>query len=105
VRVALGKFAAMGVGLDLGSDLGAITRSALTEFSARLQSGPVPISIPRFLKELAPGDPETVVEVTVDDEVWSVFEAEASRQGTTVSQLANHSVLLYMAEADRRSAA
>jgi hypothetical protein len=37
----------------------------------------------------------------VDGETWEALEREAARQGATASELAAHSVLVYLAEIDR----
>jgi hypothetical protein len=104
VRIALGKFACLGVGTGLGSDPHLAAKAALADFASRLQSGSTPIGLPRFLRASAPEEPQVTFDLSVDDELWAILELEAVRQGATVSQLANHSVLLYLAEADRRAA-
>jgi hypothetical protein len=52
---------------------------------------------PRFLPEREAGGEERL-ELSVDDELWSEFEAEADRQGVSVRQLAEHAALYFAAE-------
>lgn len=101
MKIALGKFASSGARLGLRSDLPAVARAALADFAARLKSGPAPLGLPHFLRASAPEEPHVTFDLSLDDELWAVLKKEAARQGATVSQLASHSVLLYLAEADR----
>ena len=41
------------------------------------------------------------MDLPLDERTWQLLQREARRQGTTVSQLAAHSVLVYLAELDR----
>jgi hypothetical protein len=43
---------------------------------------------------------EAKLELSVDDELWGEFEAEADRQGVSVPQLAEHAALYFAAELD-----
>jgi hypothetical protein len=51
---------------------------------------------PAFLPERDIG--ELPLELDVDDDLWREFEAEAVRQGASVSQLASHAALYRAAE-------
>lgn len=59
------------------------------------------MSIPPFALEPSPGAPASAFDLPVDERTWAVLEREAARQGTTMSRLAVHSVLVYLAELDR----
>lgn len=100
VKVALGKFAYNGIEASLDSDIPAGVQAALSDFTGRIESGRPPIGPPR-LSEAAGSEPVLDLDLPVDEHTWSVLEREASRQGATVSQLATHSVLVYLAELDR----
>jgi hypothetical protein len=91
----------MGVEAHLGSDLSVGVRAALTEYTRRLHSGAPPLPIPRLAREASPAEPARVIDLPVNAEIWEALEREAARQDTTVSELAAHSVLLYLAEVDR----
>ena len=45
---------------------------------------------------------EIELELEVDEELWDEFEREAERQGVTVSKLAGHAALYYVADVDAR---
>jgi hypothetical protein len=100
VKVPLGKFACNGIEAFLDSDIPAGVRAALSDFTQRIESGRPPVGLPRF-SEAAGAEPAVDLDLSVDDRTWRVLEREAARQGTTVSQLAAHSVLVYLAEFDR----
>jgi hypothetical protein len=101
VKVPLDKFACNGIEAFLDSDIPAGVRAALSDFTQRIESGRPPVGLPRF-SDAAGAEPALVdLDLPVDDRTWRVLEREAARQGTTVSQLAAHSVLVYLAEFDR----
>lgn len=52
---------------------------------------------PRFLCEQEVGGRKRL-ELSVDDDLWIEFEAEAERQGVSVGQLAEHAALYFAAE-------
>lgn len=101
MRIALGKFACRGVETQLGSDIAAAVRVALADYTRRVRSGAGPIGIPKLFRDSAQSDPALTLDLPVDADTQTTFEREAARQGTTVSQLATHSVLVYLAELDR----
>lgn len=90
----------MGVEAHLGSDLAIGVREALASYTRRLDSESPPPEMPRFAAG-APGQPEKTLDLPIDEETWEALEREAARQGTTASELAAHSVLVYLAEIDR----
>jgi hypothetical protein len=100
VKVALGKFACNGIEAFLDSDIPAGVQAALSDFTRRIESGMPLAGIPR-LSGGAEGESALAVDLPVDERTWRILEREAARQGTTVSRLAAHSVLVYLAEIDR----
>jgi hypothetical protein len=101
MRVALGKFACSGIETHLGADIPAGVRTALFHYANKLKAGRSPVAPPRFLSDGAAGqEPMAAFEVAIDAETEAMLEQEALRQGRTVSQLAVHSVLVYLAELD-----
>lgn len=91
----------MGVEAHWGSDLAIGVREALAEYTRRLGSESPPLAMPRFAASALQSQPEKALDLPVDEETWVVLEREAARQGTTASELAAHSVLVYLAEIDR----
>jgi hypothetical protein len=100
VRIALGTFAWSGVEAYLGSDLRAGAQAALSDYVRRVDAGSPPIGFPAFGLSTAT-DSAVSFDLPVDAHTLAVLEREATRQGATVSQIAAHSVLLYLAELDR----
>jgi hypothetical protein len=101
VKIALGTFACNGIETYLEADVAAGVRAALADFTQRLESGGLPSTMPRAPLDAIPGEPATAVDLPLDERTWHLLWREASRQGTTVDQLASHSVLAYLAELDR----
>ena len=91
----------MGVEAHLGSDLALGVREALANYTRQLDSGSPPPAIPRFASGALQVPPEKTLDLLVDEETWEALEREAVRQGATASELATHSVLVYLAEIDR----
>lgn len=100
MKISLGTFACMGVEDLLGSDLVLAVREALANYTRQLGSDSPPPEIPRFAAD-GLAEPEKFLDLPVDEETWEALELEAVRQGTTPSELAAHSVLVYLAEIDR----
>jgi hypothetical protein len=106
MRVALGTFARSGIETQLGGDVAAAVQAAVSHYAGKLKSGRPPLGPPSFLREGAPPlEPEVAVDLAVDPETEALLEKEALRQGTSVSRLAAHSVLVYLAELDFLSVA
>lgn len=103
MKVPLGTFACNGIEAHLDADLVAGVRAALTDFTQALESGRAPIDLPRTSLESVSAEPVKAVDLPLDESAWQLLRREARRQGTTVSQLAAHSVLVYLAELDRLS--
>jgi hypothetical protein len=101
VKVPLGTFACNGIETHLDADIVAGVRAALSDFTQRLESGRAPVDFPKAPLEPLYADPATAVDLSLDERTWQLLQREARRQGTTVSQLAAHSVLVYLAELDR----
>jgi hypothetical protein len=101
VKVALGTFACNGIETYLDADIAAAVRAALSDFTQRLESGRVPVELPRGPLEADSTKPAVAVDLPLDERTWQLLQREAHRQGTTVAQLAAHSVLVYLAELDR----
>lgn len=100
MRVALGTFARSGIETQLGVDLATGVQAALCHYAGKLKSGRAPIEPPRFCRDQGSRDPEVSFDLAVDPEVEILLEREAARQGTDVSQLALHGVMIYLAELD-----
>jgi hypothetical protein len=101
VKIALGKTACMGIKAHLGPDVPAAVEVALSNYTRRLASTSPPLGTPPRWSEGPRSRPEVAFDLPVDEKTRATLEREAARQGTTVSQLAAHSVLLYLAELDR----
>jgi hypothetical protein len=98
MRVALGKFACSGIETHLGDDIAAGARTALFHYARKLKAGRRPPAPPRFLADQPSQEPQVAFDLTVDPETEAMLEQEALRQRTTMSQLATHTVLVYLAE-------
>ncbi len=98
MRVALGKFVCSGIETQMGDDILAATRTALFHYVRKLKAGRRPVAPPRFLADQAPQEPQAAFDLTVDPEIEAMLEQEALRQRTTPSQLAAHTVMVYLAE-------
>lgn len=101
MRIPLGTFACNGIETHLDTDIAAAVRAALSDFTQRLESGPAPVDLPSTPLEPLSAEPTMAVDLPLDERTWRLLQREARRQGTTVAQLATHSVLLYLAELDR----
>jgi hypothetical protein len=101
LKVALGTFACNGIETYLDADIAAGVRAAISDFTQRLESGRSPLSLPGNPLDAIPAEPAMAVDLRLDDRTWQLLRREARRQGTTVEQLASHSVLAYLAELDR----
>jgi hypothetical protein len=101
MKISLGTFACSGIEAHLGSDLAIGVREALADYTRRLDSDAPPIDIPHLAHKAVPAKPAKVLDLPVNEETLEALEREASRQGISVSQLAAHSVLVYLAEIDR----
>jgi hypothetical protein len=114
MKVLLGPLAKSGLETRVGSNLPAAVNAALVYYVGKLNSGRPPARIPDFLKvqgdseaEDAPttadmevSQPRPVVEVAVDERIEAALAADADRQGVSLSELAGHAVLVYLAELD-----
>lgn len=98
MRVALGKLACTGIEAHLGDDIPAGTRKALFHYARKLKAGRRPLAPPPFLADETPPEPALAFDLTVDPETEAMLEQEALRQRTTLSELAAHTVLVYLAE-------
>lgn len=101
VKIPLGTFACSGIETHLDADIATGVRAALSDFIQRLESGRPPVGLPRTPLEPLSAEPTTAVDLSLDERTWQLLRREARRQRTTVSQLAAHSVLVYLAELDR----
>jgi len=98
VRVELGKLACSGLEGHFGTDVSAGTRKALLHYAYKLKAGRRPVAAPRFLQ--AQTSAEVEFDLTLDRETEALLVQEARRQRTTMSRLAAHAVLVYLAELD-----
>ncbi len=88
----------------MGPDIPSAARTALFHYADKLKVGRRPLEIPPFLRDQASQEPELAFDLAVGGEAESLLKREAARQGTTLSALANHSVMVYLAELDFISA-
>jgi len=95
VNVELGKLACNGLDGHFG-DIEAGARKALLHYVYKLKAGRKPVATPRFL-DSAPV-PAAKFDLTFDRESEAVLAEEAIRQHTTVTRLATHAVMIYLAE-------
>lgn len=101
MRIRLGTFTRNGAEAELGPDLAAIVRTALSHYSERLRSGRPPVAAPRFVvAEDLQRAPEACLDLAVAPEVEGVLRDEAARQGIDLDTLASHTVFVYLAELD-----
>lgn len=100
MKVVLGKLACTGIEAHLGNDIPAGVLTTISHYSRKLEAGRPPVAPPRFLAGLAPPEPELAFDLAVDPELEAMLEQEARRQRTTISQLAAHTVLVYLAECE-----
>lgn len=98
VNVELGKLACQGLEGHFGTDLSGGTRKALLHYAYKLKAGRRPIAAPRFLRSELPSWRQ--FELTLDRDTEALLAQEARRQRTTMSRLAAHAVLVYLAELD-----
>lgn len=98
VNVELGKLACSGLQGHFGDDVSAGTRKALLHYAYKLKAGRRPVAAPRFLR--AETAAEVKFDLTLDRETEALLEQEARLQRTTISRLAAHAVLVYLAELD-----
>jgi hypothetical protein len=98
VNVELGKLASSGLEGHFGKCLSAGARKALLHYAYKLKAGRRPVAAPRFLR--AETSPEVKFDLTLDRETEALLAEEARRQRTTMSRLAAHAVLVYLAELD-----
>lgn len=99
MRVALDKFARLGIETHLGADVAAGIRTALIQYAHKLESGRRSVALPRFLAiQPFPEQGEYSFDLTIDSQTEATLEEEAARQGTTMNLLAVHAVMVYMAE-------
>jgi hypothetical protein len=98
MKVALGKFACSGIEAHLGDDIPAGVRTALCHYTRKLKAGRRPVAPPRFLDAQEAPEEQIAFDLAVDPETEAVLEQEALRQRTTLTRLASHTVLVYLAE-------
>lgn len=106
ITVALGPFARLGIEKYMGDDLAIGVRKALIHHANKIEVGRSPLPVPNFLPDLDPRrDPRLLVSLEIDRDTESRLEKEALQQGTTMSQLAVHAVMGYLAELEFLDAA
>jgi hypothetical protein len=98
INVELGKLACSGLEGHFGPDLTVGARKALLHYAYKLKVGRRPLAPPRFLDPEP--DPHAKFELTLDRMTEEALEQEAQRQHVTMSRLATHAVLVYLAELD-----
>jgi hypothetical protein len=98
VTVELGKLACTGLEGHFGTDLTVGVRKALLHYTYKLKSGRKPIAAPRFLRPTS--EVEAKFDLELDRATEELLAQEASRLRITVTELATHAVLVYLAELD-----
>lgn len=98
VNVELGKLACQGLEGHFGEDVLGGARKALLHYAYKLKAGRRPIAAPRFLR--AERVTWAQFDLTLDRDTEALLAQEARRQRTTMSRLAAHAVLVYLAELD-----
>lgn len=98
MRVALDNYACTGIEAEVGPDVPGAVRTAIFHYAYKLKAGRPPIGVPRFLGR-RPTE-SAAFEVVLSGETAELFELEATRQGASLGELVNHSVLVYLAELD-----
>ncbi len=101
MKIPLGTFACNGIEAYLDADIATGVRAALNDFTQRLASGVLPVDVPRAPLGADLTEPATAVDLSLDERTWQLLRREARKQGTTVSQLSAHAVLVYLADLDR----
>jgi hypothetical protein len=96
INVQLGELACSGLEEHFCSDIAGGARRALVHYAYKLRVGRRPIAPPRFLDK--PPPPQAEFELRLDPETEAVLEQEALRQRVSVTRLAAHAVLVYLAE-------
>ena len=102
MQVMIGPLARSGLESRGGKDLNASVRAALLYYMQKLRNGRPPTKYPKFLATVgaSASDADVSVEVEVDRRFQAEFAREADEQGVSVSELARHAVLLYLADVD-----
>jgi hypothetical protein len=95
VNVELGKLACNGLSGHFG-DIETGARKALLHYVYKLKAGRKPVAAPRFLG--SPSVPAAKFDLTLDRDSEAVLAEEAGRQHTSVTRLATHAVMIYLAE-------
>jgi hypothetical protein len=95
INVELGKLACSGLEGQFG-DLEVGARKALLHYAYKLRVSRKPVPAPRFLETAS--EPEAKFELTLDRDSEALLAQEAARQHTTVTRLATHAVMIYLAE-------
>jgi hypothetical protein len=105
MKVVLSKFARSGIEAFSGCDMAAGVLAALRHYTqGEGSSGRRASDMPRFL--MAPSEDRlgADLELAIDPEIRVVLEREArDSDGISVEQIANHAVLVYLADRDRAS--
>jgi hypothetical protein len=80
------------------SDSDAVLEAALTHYLNERDRGRAAWPVPRFLRTERP---QSSLDINPPGEVREALDAEAERQQVTVERLAEHALLLYVADLDR----
>jgi hypothetical protein len=100
MKVSLSTFARSGIESELGPDIAAVARAALSHYTSKLESGRPPLAPLRSLAHSDRGGDEDVLDLNLDPETEEKLEREAAKHETDLDALATHSVLVYLAELD-----
>jgi hypothetical protein len=106
MKVIVGPFALWGMQAQAGSNPGAGIETAVVHYIRRIKSGKPPGAVPAFRRD---DDIEPVQDdekgrtfyLTVAQGTEAVLKQEASRQGTSVNRLVDHSIMVFLADMER----
>ena len=105
MRVTLGRIACNGIESQWGPDIPAGARAGLGQYSRTLESGQVPIGIPRFCRDQPRPIPGLTFDVAIDADEQVALERAADQEGVTVDQFVRHAILVFLADLDCRQTA
>lgn len=100
MRVALGTFARSGIESHFGEEVAAGVQAALLHYTRRLRSSRKPVAFPRFQRGVTSEMSGLDLELPIDPSMEAALRHEVLRQGVSIESLAEHAVLVYLADLD-----
>lgn len=106
MKVIVGPFALWGMQAQAGSNPGAGIETAVVHYIRRLKSSKPPSEVPPFRQDSDLQSDRTdqegrVFHLVVERGTEAVLEQEASRQGTSLDRLVDHSIMVFLADMER----